>query len=88
MSQIVAMLAPTAPRGDERAIPAAFGKCNRCHGWTHQRLNTKHTYWRVPPNPRNWGATVERMAARAELSEAERTEITRFLTAYSGAPAP
>jgi photosystem II stability/assembly factor-like uncharacterized protein len=88
MSQIVAMLTPAAPRGDARPIPPAFAKCSRCHGWTDERLNEKHTYWRVPPNPRNWAPAVDRMAARAELTDAERTDITRFLTVYSGAAAP
>jgi cytochrome c553 len=86
MSQIVAMLTPAAPRGDARPIPPAFAKCSRCHGWTDERLNEKHTYWRVPPNPRNWAPAVDRMAARAELTDAERTDITRFLTVYSGRP--
>jgi hypothetical protein len=88
MSQIVAMLTAASPRGDASPIPSAFAKCNRCHGWTHDRLNAKHTYWRVPPNPRAWGPTVDRMAARAGLTDAERTEVTRFLSAYSGAAAP
>ncbi len=88
MSQIVAMLSPAAPRAGTPPVPAGFAKCNRCHGWTDQRLNGKHTYWRVPPNPRDWGPTVARMAARAELTDDERVEVTRFLAAYSGAVTP
>jgi photosystem II stability/assembly factor-like uncharacterized protein len=88
MSQIVAMLTPATRRGDAPPIPAGFTKCNRCHGWTDRHLNAKHTYWRVPPNPRDWGPTVTRMAARAQLTDEERTEVTRFLTVYSGAMTP
>jgi hypothetical protein len=88
MSQIVAMLTPATRRGDAPPIPAGFTKCNRCHGWTDRQLNAKHTYWRVPPNPRDWGPTVTRMAARAQLTDEERTEVTRFLTVYSGAMTP
>ncbi len=88
MTQLVAMLASGAPRRDAPPVPPAFAKCNRCHGWTHEGLNAKHTYWRVPPNPRQWGPTVERMAARAELTEEERADVTRFLIEYSGAATP
>jgi hypothetical protein len=31
---------------------------------------------------------VERMAVRAELTEEERADVTRFLTEYSGAATP
>ncbi len=88
MSQIIAMLTPAAPRGETPPVPAGFTKCNRCHGWTDQRLNAKHTYWRVPPNPREWGPTVTRMAARAQLTDDERIDVTRFLAVYSGAVTP
>lgn len=88
MSQMIAMLTPAAPRPDAPPVPAAFAKCNRCHGWTDERLNAKATYWRVPSNPRDWRPTVDRMAARAELTGEERVDVTRFLAAYSGAAAP
>jgi photosystem II stability/assembly factor-like uncharacterized protein len=82
MSQIVAML----EAGVNRAVPTvppAFAKCNRCHGWTDEPLNGKHTYWRMPPNARNWAPTVDRMAKRAGIVPEERAAIIRFLTAYS-----
>jgi hypothetical protein len=88
MSQIVAMLdAPSAPAAPAD-VPAAFVKCNRCHGWTDARLNGKHTYWRMPLNPRDWAPTVNRMAERAGLTPEERVEMVRFLTAYSRAGTP
>jgi photosystem II stability/assembly factor-like uncharacterized protein len=88
MTQMVAMLSPATPRGETPEVPPSFAKCNRCHGWTDARLNAKHTYWRVPPNPRPWGPTVDRMAARAQLTEPERADVTRFLTAYGRATGP
>jgi photosystem II stability/assembly factor-like uncharacterized protein len=65
------------------AVPPAFTKCNKCHGWTDPLLNQKQTYWRVSPNRRNWGPTVRRMSAGAGLTPAEQDEIVRFLTEYS-----
>lgn len=88
MSQIVAMLDTTTAPAAPSDVPAAFAKCNRCHGWTDARLNGKHTYWRMPPNPREWEPTVARMAERAGLTPEERAEVVRFLTAYSRAGAP
>lgn len=64
-------------------IPAAFAKCNACHGWSDPFLNAKRTYWRVPPNPRDWDETVGRMAERAKLTTEERREVLGFLSAYS-----
>jgi hypothetical protein len=87
MSQIVAML----DIGGDRAAPAAppaFAKCNRCHGWTARPFNGKHTYWRMPPNARNWAPTVDRMAERAGIVPEERAAIIRFLTAYSRTGGP
>ncbi len=75
--------APTSP-----AVPAAFAKCNRCHGWTDPALNQKHTYWRVPPNRRDWKPTVDRMAQRTGLTPKEQSAITEFLTVYSQQMAP
>lgn len=85
MSRIIAML---DARVDRTAVPAvlpAFAKCNRCHGWTDEPLNAKHTYWRMPPNPRDWAPTVDRMKDRAGLTPDERAAVIRFLTAYSRA---
>jgi photosystem II stability/assembly factor-like uncharacterized protein len=45
--------------------PEAFAKCNRCHGWTDPALNqTAHSLWLMPPNRRDWTATVRRMSKR------------------------
>jgi len=64
-------------------IPSDFFKCNQCHGWTDRRLNSKRTYWRVPPNLRDWRPTVERMSTRARLTKAESADLAKFLNAYS-----
>jgi ligand-binding sensor domain-containing protein len=87
MSQIVAML-DAGPDRQAPAVPPAFAKCNRCHGWTAEPLNGKHTYWRMPPNPRSWAPTVDRMAKRAGIAPEERAAIIRFLTAYSRTGGP
>jgi photosystem II stability/assembly factor-like uncharacterized protein len=70
---------PTAPM----AIPPAFGKCNKCHGWADPTLNRRPTYWRVAPNVRNWLPTVHRMSQGAGLTPQEEDEIVKFLTVYS-----
>ena len=62
--------------------PAAFAKCNLCHGWTEAPLNQKNTYWRVAPNRRNWAPTVTRMAPGAGLTSEETKQIIEFLTAH------
>lgn len=83
MAQIIGMLSlppKTAPPPD---LPGAIGKCNLCHGWTDPDLNQKETYWRVPPNRRNWKETVARMGARAALTPDEASALTRFLNSYS-----
>ncbi len=92
MGQIVAML--ETDRESERQgrpnpdIPLAFAKCNACHGWSDLALNAKRTYWRVPPNPRDWNETVRRMAERAKLTVRERGEVAKFLSAYSSQAPP
>jgi hypothetical protein len=65
------------------AIPPAFAKCNKCHGWTDPLLNQKQTYWRVSPNSRDWGPTVRRMSPGAGLTPSEQEDVIRFLTEYS-----
>jgi len=65
--------------------PAAFVKCNQCHGWAEAPLNQKKTYWRVAPNRRNWAPTVTRMAPGAGLTSEEAKQIIEFLTTYAGA---
>jgi photosystem II stability/assembly factor-like uncharacterized protein len=63
--------------------PAAFDKCNRCHGWTDSRLNTAKSIWRVPANRRDWVQAVRRMSHDAHLSQDEEAQIAEFLTTYS-----
>ena len=87
MGQIIAMMETDGESERQRRplpeMPSAFAKCNACHGWSDLALNAKRTYWRVPPNPRNWDETVGRMAERANLTPKERGEVLRFLSAYS-----
>lgn len=69
--------------------PAAFAKCNACHGWTDPDLNrAPHSFWLVPANRRDWRRTVHRMAPHAKLSAAEEDEVTDFLTDYSSRETP
>lgn len=83
MPQIIGMLSiPSLPKNPP-AVPKAFTKCNGCHGWTDPFLNQKQTYWRVPPNRRDWVETVGRMAQRAKLTPDEASTILKFLTSYS-----
>jgi len=67
------------------AIPPAFAKCNKCHGWTDPLLNRKQTFWRVSANRRDWRPTVGRMSPGAGLTSGEENEIVRFLTEYGHA---
>lgn len=84
-SEIVASLTIPAPRDRPTATPrpTEFAKCNACHGWVDTTLNAKHTYWRVPPNKRDWRATVQRMSQRARLTPEEARTISEFLTQYT-----
>jgi len=86
VAEIVASLSPNIERrkdSSKPSVPAEFFKCNRCHGWSDPLLNAKKTYWRVPPNQRDWGMTVGRMSQRAHLSPAESNKIVEFLTGYT-----
>jgi cytochrome c1 len=75
-----------APVGPDLAPPAAFAKCNACHGWTDPALNqTTHSLWLMPPNRRDWSATVRRMTKSAKLTDQEARDITDFLTRYAEA---
>jgi photosystem II stability/assembly factor-like uncharacterized protein len=65
------------------SIPPEFSKCNQCHGWADPLLNMKQTYWRVPPNRRDWTVTVNRMSQRARLTPEEARTIAEFLTRYT-----
>jgi photosystem II stability/assembly factor-like uncharacterized protein len=70
-------------------VPAAFAKCNACHGWTDPDLNqAPHSFWLVPANRRDWRRTVHRMAPHAKLSAAEEDEVADFLTNYSSREKP
>jgi hypothetical protein len=84
--EIIASLKQRDAGGPARdlAPPPAFSKCNKCHGWTDPALNqAAHSLWLVPPNRRDWNATVRRMRGSAGLSDAETREIAEFLTRYS-----
>lgn len=72
------------PSARRPAPPAAFAKCNQCHGWIDPVLNGKATYWRVAANRRNWAPTVARMARGAGLTPAEQREVIEFLERSTG----
>lgn len=69
-------------------IPPAFNKCAMCHGWADLYLTQKKTFWRVPPNRRDWRPTVKRMASGTGLTPAEEEIVIRFLTDYSRIKTP
>jgi photosystem II stability/assembly factor-like uncharacterized protein len=85
--QIIASLSsqspPTPSTSAPIAVPSAFAKCNKCHGWADVALNQRSSYWRVSPNVRNWLPTVQRMSQGAGLTPQEVDDIVKFLTAYS-----
>jgi hypothetical protein len=87
VQRIIASLSgqPRSTRSPKRPVmvPSVFAKCNKCHGWTDPALNQKPTYWRVPPNRRDWQPTVRRMSPGAGLNPDEEQAIIRFLTEYS-----
>ncbi len=85
MTEIVASLSaqPRQPKDASPPVPPEFVKCNQCHGWGDTYLNSKRTYWRVPPNRRNWGLTIGRMTQRARLTPEESNKIIEFLTRYT-----
>jgi len=78
-------------QADRAAPPAAFAKCNQCHGWTNPALNKNPTAWRVAANHRsgsNWRTTVARMSLGMTISEEEQAQIASFLDRYTArAPA-
>ncbi len=78
---------PPGPPQVKSSPPAAFAKCNQCHGWTDPALNQKPTFWRAAANHRNWRATVARMSDGTTISPEEQAQITTFLDRYT-APAP
>lgn len=73
-------------RGPASPPPAAFGKCQGCHGWTDPVLNgpTKQTFWRVFPSHRDWRPAIERMRAPAQLSGSDESEVLAYLNRYYG----
>lgn len=83
--------AQTPPSSLKPALPAAFAKCNQCHGWTDPALNQKPTIWRAAANHRSggkWRATVARMSKGTTISEEEQGQIASFLDRYTSVPAP
>jgi photosystem II stability/assembly factor-like uncharacterized protein len=64
--------------------PAAFEKCNRCHGWTDSSLSAHKGTWRVAANRRDWSLSVKRMSKGARLSAEEEVQIAGFLNTYTG----
>jgi hypothetical protein len=84
---IAALKRPDPSRsGPNIKPPEAFQKCNRCHGWTDPALNqTAHSLWLMPPNRRDWTATVRRMSKPAGLNDDEARVVADFLTRYSTA---
>jgi hypothetical protein len=86
VQEIIVSLAATEARPEGPPAvspPAAFAKCNQCHGWAEAPLNQKKTYWRVASNRRNWAPTVTRMALGAGLTSEEARQIIEFLTEYT-----
>lgn len=65
------------------APPAAFRKCNQCHGWTDPNLNQKPTPWRVADNERDWRRTVARMSEGAGIRSEDMEEIVKFIESYT-----
>jgi photosystem II stability/assembly factor-like uncharacterized protein len=84
---IVPVGPPSGPPPTKPVLPAAFSKCNQCHGWTDPALNQKPTYWRVAANRRNWRSTVARMSEGTTISPDEQAQITAFLDRFT-APEP
>jgi len=77
---------PSTQAPAKPAPPAAFAKCNQCHGWTDPALNQKPTYWRAAANRRNWRITVARMSEGTTISPEEQTQIAAFLDHYTAEP--
>jgi len=71
------------PLSGTPSVPPAFYKCTKCHGWTDPHLSEKKTFWRVPPNHRDWGPTVKRMSPGAGLTPEEEEVVISFLNGYS-----
>ena len=81
---IIARLTNPDPARQKPEIvpPAAFTKCNKCHGWTDPYINLVQGFWLVPPNRRNWNFTVKRMSKGAGLTPDEEKSIETFLRTY------
>ena len=86
--QVAAIEAQSPRPPDAVAPPAAFAKCNQCHGWTDPALNQNSTIWRAAATRRDWRMTVARMSEGATLSREEQDQITTFLQRYTSAAAP
>lgn len=90
LDQIVRSLQSPSPNSSSSppskalpSVPDAFTKCTRCHGWSDPLLSQKKTFWQVPPNPRDWAPTVNRMKSGAGLTDEEEVIIVDFLNRYS-----
>lgn len=68
------------------APPAEFRSwCNKCHGWTHPALDARDdVVWRAAPTPRDWTASVARMAGLAGIPEDQTRPIVAYLNAHFG----
>lgn len=77
--QLIALDSQSKKKDLKPAPPAAFKKCNQCHGWTDPDLNQKPTSWRVAANRRDWRKTVARMSEGTDILPGEREEIAAFL---------
>jgi photosystem II stability/assembly factor-like uncharacterized protein len=69
-------------------LPAVFGKCNQCHGWTDPHLNLHHGNWRVAANSRDWTPSVQRMSKGAGLTHEEEIQLADFLNKYTHGEPP
>lgn len=59
--------------------------CNKCHGWTHPALDARDdVVWRAAPTPRDWPASVARMATLAGMAEDQTQPIVAYLNAHFG----
>ncbi len=85
--QVAAIDAQSPRPPDGVAPPAAFAKCNQCHGWTDPALNQNSTIWRAAATRRDWRMTVARMSEGTTISLDEQKEITTFLDRYTATPA-
>lgn len=59
--------------------------CNKCHGWTHPALDARDdVVWRAAPTPRDWTASVTRMASLAGMADDQVRPVVAYLNAHFG----